>query len=64
MASLITTAKGLMDPAALEKREGGHDNANETVSFVEYWLDGELVHRSVDMRLKTAIFAEGVAANF
>jgi hypothetical protein len=64
MAELITTTKGLMDPDELEKREGGHENDNEICSWVEYWDEGELVHRSVNMHLKTAIFAEGIQANF
>ncbi len=61
----ITTTKGPMTEDALEKRTGGHDNDWETVSWVEYWLDGELVHRSADVFLKQApTFAEGVAASF
>ncbi len=62
--ALITTTKGLMDSAWLEKRDGVLDNDNEHTEWVEYWLDGELVHRSVNMRLKTAIFAEGIVADF
>lgn len=60
----ITTTKGLMDPADLEKREGVDENDNERAEWVEYWLDGELVHRSVHLHLKTAIFADAVQANF
>jgi hypothetical protein len=41
-----------MDVSLLEKREGTIDNDNETTNWVEYWLEGELVHRSVDMTLK------------
>ena len=44
---MITTTKGMMDEALLEKREGQTENDNETTSWVEYWDGGELVHRSV-----------------
>lgn len=49
---LISTTKGEMDTSLLEKKEGVVDTENETTTWVEYWLDGELVHRSVDMVLK------------
>lgn len=48
----ITTTKGLMDEELLEKKEGVVDNDNEYTTWVEYWLDGELVHRSVHVQLK------------
>ncbi len=45
-----------MDERELAVRIGGHDNDNETVTWVEYRLlsdpDGRVVHRSVDMKLK------------
>ena len=53
-----------MDTAALEKREHHIDNDVETTTATEYWLDGQLVHRSVNMRLKTGIFAEGALTDF
>lgn len=62
--SLITTTKGEMDEALLEKKEGLVDNANEHTTWVEYWLDGEIVHRSVHVQLKQNILADGVAAMF
>jgi len=49
---LVTTTKGEMDESLLEKREGTVDNANELTTWVEYWLDGELVHRSAHVTLK------------
>ncbi len=49
---MITTTKGDMDESLLEKREGSVDNDNELTTWVEYWLDGELVHRSVHVTLK------------
>jgi hypothetical protein len=41
-----------MDESLLEKREGSLDNDNETTTWVEYWLEGELVHRSAHVALK------------
>jgi hypothetical protein len=58
---LVNTTKGEMDVSLLEKREGTTDNDNETTSWVEYWLQGELVHRSVDMTLKRNVTGEAVA---
>jgi hypothetical protein len=58
---MITTTKGDMDESLLEKREGSLENDTETTSWVEYWLDGELVHRSVNMALKRGVFADGIS---
>jgi len=58
--NMITTTKGEMDESLLEKREGSLDNDTETTTWVEYWLDGELVHRSVNMVLKRGVFADGI----
>jgi hypothetical protein len=60
--ALVTTTKGEMDESLLEKKEGSVDNDNETTTWVEYWLEGELVHRSVHVTLKKNVFADGVAA--
>jgi|TARA_R110002126_G_scaffold1988_9_gene11812 hypothetical protein len=49
---IVTTTKGDMDDSLLEKREGTVDNENELTTWVEYWLEGELVHRSVHVTLK------------
>jgi hypothetical protein len=59
---LVNTTKGEMDDSLLEKREGELDNENELTRWTEYWLDGELVHRSVHVELKRNVFADGVAA--
>jgi len=62
---MITTTKGLMDETLLEKREGVIDNDNEHTTWVEYWHDGELVHRSAHVRLKKMPnFIGGEAASF
>lgn len=57
---MITTTKGDMDESLLEKREGSVDNDNEMTTWVEYWLDGELVHRSVHVTLKKVPSFAGV----
>lgn len=62
---IVTTTKGDMDDSQLEKREGTVDNENEMTTWVEYWLDGELVHRSAHVTLKKIpTFAGGAAASF
>ena len=59
---IVTTTKGDMDDSLLVKQEGAIENNNELTSWTEYWLDGELVHRSVHVLLKKNVTAEGVAA--
>lgn len=51
---MIQTTKGPMNEADLEKREGEVNNDHEHTRWVEYWHDGELVHRSVHVHLKEA----------
>ena len=64
MATIFTT-KGDMDDSLLEKKEGVLDNDNEYTTWVEYWHEGELVHRSVHVTLKKMpVFAGGEAASF
>jgi hypothetical protein len=60
---LITTTHGPMDDALLERKTGVVDNEIECTDWTEYWLSGELVHRSVHVRLKTSpvLFAEAAA---
>ena len=58
---IVNTTKGEMDDSLLEKREGSLDNDTETTSWIEYWLDGEMVHRSVNMALKRGVFADGIS---
>jgi hypothetical protein len=58
---IVNTTKGEMDDSLLEKRDGSLENDTETTSWVEYWLDGELVHRSVHMALKSSVFADGIS---
>lgn len=62
--ALITTIKGEMDEALLEKKEGVVDNDNEYTTWVEYWLAGELVHRSAHVTLKQSVTLSAEAASF
>jgi hypothetical protein len=50
--ALITTTKGEMDESLLEHRTGMVDDDNEFTTWTEYWLNDELVHRSVHVTLK------------
>ena len=62
--ALVTTTLGDMDDSLLVKQEGTVDNDNELTTWVEYWLDGELVHRSAHVTLKQpATFAGGETAS-
>lgn len=54
----------LMPVQDLQRRVGWHDDPDETVNWIEYRLAGNVVHRSVAMQLKKAMFADGIAANF
>jgi hypothetical protein len=49
---LVNTIHGEMDENLLEKKEGGFEDDNEKTTWVEYWLDGSLVHRSAHVTLK------------
>ena len=63
--ALVTTTLGKMDEALLEKKEGTFEDDNELTTWVEYWKDGELVHRSAHVTLKkTPAFMGGEITNF
>jgi hypothetical protein len=62
--ALVNTTKGEMDDSLLEKKEGFVDNDNEYTTWVEYWLDGELVHRSAHVALKQSVTLAAEAASF
>ena len=57
---LVQTTKGEMDSTLLERRDGSIDNEDEFTTWVEYWHEGELVHRSAHVILKKSpsLFAE------
>ena len=59
---IVQTTKGPMEDNLLEKKAGTIDNEAETINWVEYWLDGELVHRSVHVHLKKALMMGAEAA--
>jgi hypothetical protein len=61
---MITTTKGLMDESLLEKREGVVENDNEFTTWVEYWHEGEIVHRSAHVQLKKTLVLSAEAASF
>lgn len=62
---IVTTTKGEMDDSLLEHRTGTLDDENELTVWNEYWLDGELVHRSAHVTLKRMpSFAGGETASF
>ena len=52
----VNTIYGEMDDSLLVKKEGSLDNDIEFTTWTEYWLDGELVHRSAHVTLKTSPF--------
>ena len=62
--ALVNTTKGEMDDSLLEKKEGFVDNDDEYTTWVEYWLNGELVHRSVHVQLKKSVVLSGSTASF
>lgn len=52
---MITTIHGDMDEALLEKRTGVDEDDRARSEWVEYWKDGELVHRSVNVTIKKGL---------
>lgn len=60
----VTTIHGDMDDSLLEKRTGEVENDKERTTWVEYWLNGELVHRSVNMQLKEGAISQTLAGVF
>jgi hypothetical protein len=57
---IVNTSKGPMEESALLRKEGVIDNEDELTTWIEYWLDGELVHRSAHVTLKK--WPEGMGA--
>jgi hypothetical protein len=44
-----------MDDSLLERKDGSFEDDNELTTWVEYWKDAELVHRSVHVTLKKSL---------
>lgn len=62
---MITTTKGDMDESVLQRFDGIVDNENEYTTWVEYYHEGELVHRSVSVILKQAgVIGQALAGAF
>lgn len=61
---LVTTTHGEMDDSLLNKKEGVFEDDNEKTTWVEYWLDGSLVHRSVHVTLKEPAAIVGETQEF
>jgi hypothetical protein len=61
---MIETTKGQMDESVLEKREGQSDTDTETIEWVEYYYENQMVHRSVHVKLKQVVIADGAASSF
>lgn len=62
---MVNTIYGEMDEALLEKKEGTFEDDNELTTWVEYWKDAELVHRSAHVTLKKSLpLAGGEVTNF
>ncbi len=59
------TAVTQLDETQLEKKLVVQDNENETATATEYWYQGALVHRSVDVVLKKPVtFGESAIGGF
>lgn len=48
----VLTTLGEMEEDLLEKKEGSVENDHEKTSWVEYWYQGDMVHRSVSVEIK------------
>jgi hypothetical protein len=62
--ALVTTTLGEMDESLLEKKEGTFEDDNELTTWVEYWKDDALVHRSAHVTLKKMPPIGGELQNF
>ena len=61
---IVTTTQGEMDDSLLNKKEGSVDNDNENTTWVEYYLNGELVHRSAHVSLKRPLVSISEVGGF
>lgn len=58
----ITTIHGLMDESLLEKKQYIEEAVEHDGQITEYWLNGELVHRSVHLFMKKGLESDLQAA--
>jgi hypothetical protein len=61
---MVNTTKGPVDDSLMQQSTGFLDNDNEHTEWVEYRLNGELVHRSVHVTLKKSLFTDAAAGEF
>ena len=61
---VITTTRGDMNESLLEKKTGEVNNANEHTTWIEYWLNNELVHRSVHVTVKEGAISKSTIGDF
>ncbi len=62
--AMIFTTKGEIEESLLVKKTGGYETEDEIQTFQEWYLDGELVKRDVQLHLKKGLFGDAVAAQF
>ena len=60
--ALIFTTKGDIEESLMTKTEGSSENENESVTWQEWTLDGEIVKREVQMHLKQGLQGFPVAS--
>ena len=60
--ALVTTIYGDMDETLLENKTGIDVIPEGDAHWNEYWLKGELVHRSVHLIMKTGVDIMGLPA--
>lgn len=61
--AIVNTIYGDMDDSLLENKQGVQETEDGDVHFNEYYLKGELVHRSVHLYLKKGLDVFGQAAS-
>ena len=61
---MITTTHGLMDETDLVQKTGTVSNDVEETHWTEYYLEEELVHRSVHVHLKHSLASSADVGGF
>jgi len=61
--SMLRTIHGFTDFSLLAVKEGSFENDNEKTAWFEAYLNGELVHRSAHVHLKSALPAGTAQGN-